>query len=174
MRLLKENQVLLNEQQAELAHVAENMQSHMHSESAPVTEQEIQHGSTNTQTVGKDQLSDLQLKVESLTRQVNLEKAQERERRTCNVIVGNVEEDTNESAADVKTKVENIFSGSLKVGCKPLHAQRIGKFHQNKTRLILVKLEEPNEKILKQHSRTHVMRALSRIRAHADAEGSAL
>ena len=80
MRLLKENEVLLNEQQAELAHVAENMQSHMHSESAPVTEQEIQHGSTNTQTVGKDQLSDLQLKVESLTtRQVNLEKAQERE-----------------------------------------------------------------------------------------------
>lgn len=148
MRLLKENEVLLNEQQAELAHVVENMQSHMHSESAPVTEQEIQHGSTNTQTVGKDQLSDLQLKVESLTtRQVNLEKAQERERRKCNVIVGNVEEDTNESAADVKTKVENIFSGSLKVGCKPLHAQRIGKFHQNKTRLILVKLESPNEKL---------------------------
>ena len=121
-------------QQAELAHVAENIQSHMHSESAPVTEQEIQHGSTNPQTVGKDQLSDLQLKVESLTtRQVNLEKAQERERRKCNVIVGNVEEETNKSAADVKTTSREHFLGSLKVGCK-----RIGKFHQNKTRLILV------------------------------------
>ena len=80
--------MLLNEWQVKLAHVAENMQSHMHSESPSVTAVQgmhsMQHGFTNTRTVGNDQLSDLQMKDESLTAsQVNLEKVRERERRKC-------------------------------------------------------------------------------------------
>lgn len=96
----------------------------------------------------KGQLSELQTKIEYLAnRQAFFEKEQEREKRKFNVLVGNVEEESDESASKVQQKVEKVFKENLRCDCKPLQTFRLGKRHADKNRLILVKLKSLDEKV---------------------------
>lgn len=62
-------------------------------------------------------------------------------------MVGNVEEESDESAAKVQQKVEKVFKEYLRSDCKPMQSFRLGKKDAGKNRLILVKLKSLDEKV---------------------------
>ena len=62
-------------------------------------------------------------------------------------MVGNVEEESDESVAKVQQKVEKVFKEYLRSDCKPMQSFRLGKKHAGKNRLIIVKLKSLDEKV---------------------------
>ena len=88
----------------------------------------------------------LQSQVESLTimKQQNIKKEKQREIRNCNILLGNVEENTIESTLEV---VKKIFEERMNVNLAPVHAVRLGKPKDGQKRLILVKMISFEEKL---------------------------
>ena len=98
--------------------------------------------------VAQDQILELQSKVETISsKQVQLEKAKEREKRKCNVLLGNLHENGGEGADEVVEKVMQVFTEKLKIRHTPTHAMRIGKKGVERNRLVLVRMNSFKEKI---------------------------
>ena len=93
----------------------------------------------------QQQLQLLQSQVQSLSMQQKItEREKEREKRICNVLLGNIEEKHSESAADA---VLQVFKDKLKVDLSPVNAVRLGKFRDGKRRLILVQMRNSEKKL---------------------------
>ena len=93
-------------------------------------------------------IQELQAKVELLeSKQVLLDQERERNIRRCNVLLGNVPEQTGETFADVKDKVEGVFRDHLNVACHSTRVRRLGKKQEGKNRLILVTLQSKEDKV---------------------------
>lgn len=104
--------------------------------------------STYVQLVVQDQLSELQSQVHLLTsKQVQLEESNERERRKCNVLIGNLTEPVTESVSDLSGAVQKLLTDTLKVHCIPMQSLRIGKKEKGKNRLLLLKMAGFEEKL---------------------------
>ena len=87
----------------------------------------------------------LQSQVQSLTmQQKKIVKEKEREKRKCNVLLGNVEERRSESAVET---VMRIFKDKLNIDLSPVNAMRLGKFKVGQKRLLLVKMRNFDEKL---------------------------
>ena len=99
-------------------------------------------------TVPQDQLHELQLKVESLSsKQVQLENEKEREKRKCNVLLGNLEESSDEKADELLKKVVQVLQNKLSTPHTPVQAVRVGKKVVGKNRLVLVRMNTFREKL---------------------------
>ena len=110
------------------------------------------------QVVAQDQLLELKSKVERLTtKQFQLETSNEREKRKCNVLIGNLRERDSETADEVAEVVEELLTGTLEVNCKPVQVMRIGKHVNGKNRLVLVKMKSFRD-------RGTILRAAKRLR----------
>ena len=97
--------------------------------------------SSYPQVVVQDQLSELKSQVDILaSKQVQLEKSNDRERRRCNIIIGNLEEPDAESVSDLSGSVRQLLKETLKVDYTPTQSLRIGKKERGKNRLVLVKM----------------------------------
>ena len=94
-------------------------------------------------SVTKSQIQALQAKVDSLTSSLIREK--EREKRKCNILLGNVPE--GESLEGDQDKVNAIFQRQFKVEFEVVQVRRIGKRNEAKPRLLLVKLKSIDDKI---------------------------
>ena len=78
-----------------------------------------------------------------------MEIEKEREKRRCNILLGNVKEDATESTTTTATmeRVITLFRERMGVDCTPVHVTRIGKQKAGRERLILVKLNSFGEKL---------------------------
>ena len=76
-----------------------------------------------------------------------IERDKEREKRKCNLLIGNIAEEELVSDTTTKSLVEDLFQNKLKLELTPLQATRIGKKVDTKNRLILVKMNSMAEKI---------------------------
>ena len=94
-------------------------------------------------SVTNNQIQALQAKVDSLTSSLIREK--EREKRKCNILLGNVPE--GESLEGDQDKVNAIFQQLFKAECEAVQVRRIGKRNEVKPRLLLVKLKSVEDKI---------------------------
>jgi len=102
----------------------------------------------NASVVSQDQLQELQLKVESLSsKQVQLENEKEREKRKCNVLLGNLEESSDEEADELVEKVVQVLHNKLSTPHTPVQVMRIGKKVVGKNRLVLVRMNTFREKL---------------------------
>ena len=98
-------------------------------------------------TDAQQQLVQLQNQIQSLTtQQIHLEREKEREKRKCNVLLGNVEEKNSESMLELKQCVMNVFKDILQVDSAPVFVTRLGKPQAGRRRLILVKMKSFDEK----------------------------
>ena len=103
---------------------------------------------SSPQVVVQDQLSDLKSQVDILaSKQVQFEKSKERERRRCNIIIGNFQEPDAESVSDLSVSVQKLLKETLKVHYTPTQLLRIGKKEKGKNRLVLVKMAIFQERV---------------------------
>ena len=77
--------------------------------------------------------------------QKSIEREKEREKRKCNVLLGNVEERDSVSATNA---VLQVFKDNLSVDLSPVNAVRLGKFKVGQKRLILVQMRNFEEKLI--------------------------
>ena len=97
----------------------------------------------------QQQLSQLQSQIHSLkVQQMSMEREKEKEKRICNVLLGNVEVGESESITETKEKVATILKEKLQIDVVPMHSTRLGKPTANKSRLILVKLKCPEDRLI--------------------------
>lgn len=105
---------------------------------------------TSSSSVSQQQLLYLQSQIQSLTtQQSRMAIEKEREKRRCNILLGNVQEDAAESTTTTATmeRVITVFRERMGVDCTPVHVTRIGKQQAGRERLILVKLNSFGEKL---------------------------
>ena len=101
-----------------------------------------------TESVAEKTIRLLQSQVRSLSsQQQKLVDEKEMEKRRCNLIVGNMEESIAEAPNKTTEKVTTLFREKLKLDLMPKFVRRIGKAQGGKQRLILVRMENPTEKI---------------------------
>ena len=100
-----------------------------------------------TSAVSQDQLQELQSKVESLSsKQIQLENEKESEKRKCNVLLGNLEESSDEQMDELAEKIVQVLQNKLSTPHMPVQAVRIGKKVVGKNRLVLVRMNTFREK----------------------------
>ena len=94
----------------------------------------------------QQELSQLQSQIHSLkAQQMCMEKEKAKERRKCNVVLGNIEEGESES---IPVKVATFLKEKLQIDVMHMHSTRLGKQTANKSRLILVKLRCPEDRLI--------------------------
>ena len=98
-------------------------------------------------TTESTKLEELESIVQSLSsKHEKIERDKEREKRKCNLLIGNIAEE--ELVSDTTTKsIVDLFQNKLKLELTPLQATRIGKTVDTKNRLILVKMNSMADKI---------------------------
>ena len=125
VRLLKNTIVALTSRVSELEEKSSNTVGHNESEEAPLLSNTVPAQEQVSSNV-KQQQQLLQSQVQSLTvQQKNIEREKDREKRKCNVVLGNVEKRDFESAANA---VLQVFKDKLSVDLSPVNAVRLGKF----------------------------------------------
>ena len=103
---------------------------------------------SDTESVAEKTIRLLQSQVRSLSsQQQKLVDEKEMEKRRCNLIVGNMEESIAEAPNKTMEKITTLFREKLKLDLMPKFVRRIGKAQGGKQRLILVRMENPTEKI---------------------------
>ena len=99
-------------------------------------------------TTESTKLEELESIVQSLSsKHEKIERDKEREKRKCNLLIGNIAVEELVSDTTTKSIVEDLFQNKLKLELTPLQATRIGKKVDTKNRLILVKMNSMAEKI---------------------------
>ena len=99
-------------------------------------------------TVDQEDLLQLQSQVQSLTtQQRKMTEEKEREKRKCNLLLGNLEESESESSAITTQKVKDVFDNNMKIHTTPQYVTRIGKATAGRNRLILIKMNSFEEKL---------------------------
>ena len=99
-------------------------------------------------TVDQEELLQLQSQVQSLTtQQRKMTEEKEREKRKCNLLLGNLEESESESSAITTQKVKDVFDNNMKIHTTPQYVTRIGKATAGRNRLILIKMNSFEEKL---------------------------
>ena len=99
-------------------------------------------------TVDQEELLQLQSQVQSLTtQQRKMTEEKEREKRKCNLLLGNLEESESESSAITTQKVKDVFDKNMKIHTTPQYVTRIGKATAGRNRLILIKMNSFEEKL---------------------------
>ena len=144
-QLLKTTIVALTNRVSELEEkIAINTTDHSETEETQPANNTVIAVSSNIEE-HQQQLQLLQSQVQSLSMQQKItEREKEREKRKCNVLLGNIEEKHSESAVDA---VLQVFKDKLKVDLSPVNAVRLGKFRDGKRRLILVQMRNSEEKL---------------------------
>ena len=104
----------------------------------------VQPNNSNT-TIESTKLEELESIVQSLSsKHEKIERDKEREKRKCNLLIGNIEEE--ELMSETSTE-SLVFQNTLKLEFMPLQAVRIGRKNDTTNRLILVKMNSMAEKI---------------------------
>ena len=99
-------------------------------------------------TVDQEELLQLQSQVQSLTtQQRKMTEEKEKEKRKCNLLLGNLEESESESSAITTQKVKDVFDKNMKIHTTPQYVTRIGKATAGRNRLILIKMNSFEEKL---------------------------
>ena len=79
-----------------------------------------------------------------VTKHEESERKEDRDKRKCNILIGNLDEETGEMLSN---KVRDLFSDVLHVDCCPMQVMRLGKPTTDKKRMVLVKMDSPSNKI---------------------------
>ena len=96
----------------------------------------------------QDQLLQLHSQVQSLSsKQLQLEQEKERDKRKCNVLLGNLREGENEHEDELNEKILEVFSTQLKIKLQPMQTVRVGKKLSGKDRLVLIKMKSFKDKL---------------------------
>ena len=140
---IKELRRIIQEQDAKIAQLEDQIQSQVSSPQPPPVPASPK---SYAQVTTERKLQDLEDKVISLTsKQVSLERERDKLQRKCNIIIGNLEESGNPT--EDREKVIEILQGKLNVEFSPLDMRRVGKKTEGKARIILVKFKTEQEKI---------------------------
>ena len=98
----------------------------------------------------QDQLLQLHSQVQSLSsKQLQLEQEKERDKRKCNVLLGNLREGENEQEDELNEKILEVFSTQLKIKLQPMQTVRVGKKSSDKDCLVFIKMKSFKEKLPK-------------------------
>ena len=140
---IKELRRIIQEQDAKIAQLEDQIQSQVSSPQPPPVPASPK---SYAQVTTERKLQDLEDKVISLTsKQVSLERERDKLQRKCNIIIGNLEESGNPT--EDREKVIEILQGKLNAEFSPLDMRRVGKKTEGKARIILVKFKTEQEKI---------------------------
>ena len=100
----------------------------------------VQPNNSNT-TIESTKLEELESIVQSLSsKHEKIERDKEREKRKCNLLIGNIEEEELMSETSTESLVKDLFQNTLKLEFMPLQAVRIGRKNDTTNHLILVKM----------------------------------
>ena len=103
---------------------------------------------SRTTTIESTKLEELESIVQSLSsKHEKIERDKEREKRKCNLLIGNIEEEELMSETSTESLVKDLFQNTLKLEFMPLQAVRISRKNDTTNRLILVKMNSMAEKI---------------------------